>query len=122
MNKVLIVEAREGIARAIAMRLRPMSYRDFLHAATEQDAVAAADHYSLSLVIIGDAIAQGSAIEAGRRIAARHEVPMLLATAHADAVRRQLVDASFIEGPFDLDEISSAVRLARTTDAAEAAR
>jgi DNA-binding response OmpR family regulator len=113
MTHALIIEDNMAIAAALEDRLAELGFDSFEQSWTEEDAVAAADQHVPDLVIVGSSLIHGSPIEAARRIAEKHEVTTLLATADGASTLRKLPASATLHGPFMLRELEQAVDFAK---------
>ena len=112
MKHALIIEGDPRISVALEMRLLQFGFRSFEKVSTEDDAVAAAIRHAPDLIVVGDGLADGSSIEAARRIAEHRDVSMLMVADRArHAAPAPPPDAS-ISGPFALDRIEDAIAAA----------
>jgi DNA-binding NarL/FixJ family response regulator len=116
MSHALIIDDNMIVSRAIADRLVELGFNSFDHTWTERQAIAAAESRRPDLVVIGDSIENGSALEAARTIAMQRDTPVLMVTADPVRARRCLDQLASFDGPFLLNEIESAVELARVTN------
>jgi len=114
MCHALILDDNMIISRAIENRLLSLGFHSFDHAWTEEQAVAAAELHTPDLVVLGDSIEAGSALSAARRITTHCSVPVLLITADPYRLRQGCPKDVSLDGPFLLNEIETAVELART--------
>ena len=113
MCHALIIDDNMIVSRAIQDRLASLGFSSFDHTWSEEQAMTAASCRSPDLVVVGDSVETGSALNAARRISTQNRVPVLMITADPHRVHRCLsADVSF-DGPFLLNEIETAVDLAR---------
>ena len=112
MSHALIIDDNMLVSQVIENRLAPLGFDSFEHSWTEEQAVAAAERRLPDLVVVGDAVESGSALDAARRISAAHDVPVLMVTAKSPLTRRVAADA-VVEGPYALDAIATAVKQAQ---------
>jgi len=115
MCHALIIDDNMIISRAIEDRLLSLGFNSFDHTWTEEQAVAAAERRLPDLVVLGDSIEVGSALNAAHRIATRGNVPILMITANPYRLTRPFPEGVSFDGPFILNEIEAAVALARAT-------
>ncbi|MBR0551301.1 hypothetical protein [Stakelama marina] len=113
MSHALVIDGNREVSRVITDQLCALGFKSIAHAWTEEEAVEAADIREPDLVVVGDQIIEGSAIDAGRRIAQRHDVPMLLVTGDAARVKKSLPAGAHIDGPFKMDAMRDAVERSR---------
>lgn len=116
MSHALIIDDNMIVSQAIENRLVELGFDSFDRTWTEGQAIAAATRRSPDLVVIGDTIASGCALNAARSIRMQRDTPVLMITADAGRARRLLPDDVSFDGPFLLNEIETAVELARATD------
>jgi two-component system, response regulator PdtaR len=115
MSHALIIDDNMIVSRAIEDRLTELGFESFDHTWTEQQATAAAASRSPDLVVIGDSIESSSALAAARNIAMQRNTPVLMVTADPAHARRRFDQQVSFDGPFLLNEIESAVALARAS-------
>lgn len=116
MSHALIIDDNMLVSRVVADRLAPLGFETFDNSWTEEQAVAAANLRVPDLVVVGDAVESGSAMNAARRISATYEVPVLMVTADSHRAKARLPDDAVLDGPFLLREISTAIGQARLLD------
>jgi len=113
MSHALIIDDNLLVSQVLEDRLAPLGFETFDHTWTEEQAVAAAQRRVPDLVVVGDAVEAGCAVNAARRISAAYEVPVLMVTADAARARARLTESTAVDGPFALNEISAAISRAR---------
>ena len=113
MGHALIIDDNMIVSNAIQSCLEPLGFTSFDHAWTEEQAIAAADRRMPDIIIIGDDVEAGSAINAARRINDDQTVPVLMVTGDRYRAQQRLRDADHVEGPFLLAQIGAAVEQAR---------
>jgi two-component system, response regulator PdtaR len=116
MSHALIIDDNMIVSRAIENRLVELGFDSFDRTWTEGQAMAAAARRSPDLVVIGDTIESGCALNAARSIAMERDTPVLMVTADPGRARRRLPDDVSFGGPFLINEIENAVALARASD------
>ncbi|MBU3991185.1 MAG: response regulator [Alphaproteobacteria bacterium] len=114
MSHALIIDDNMIVSRAIQDRLASLGFRSFDHTWTEEQAVAAAANHSPDLVVVGDSVESGSALNAARRITTRGNIPILMITADSGRMHQSVPRDARVEGPFLLTDMENAVALART--------
>lgn len=112
MSHALIIDENIAISRAIQHYLGPLGFDTFDLTWTEQQALEAARQHRPDIIVIGDDIETGSAINAAREIAAGTSIPVLMVSGDAETISRRLSQASSYEGPFYLNQIEQAVEAA----------
>jgi CheY-like chemotaxis protein len=113
MCHALIIDDNMIVSHAIQKCLESLGFMSFDKTWTEEQAVVAADRRSPDLIVIGDEIETGSALQAAQRIAERLAVPVLMVTGDPYRAQRRLERARSFEGPFLLNQIEEAVKLAQ---------
>jgi len=113
MCHALIIDDNMIVSRVLEERLVPLGFDSFDHTWTEEQAVAAAARRMPDLVVVGDSVEAGSALDAARRISVERDVPVLMVTAASSRASARLPDDARFEGPFPLNEIGAAVARAR---------
>lgn len=113
MCHALIIDDNMIVSWAIERRLVELGFDSFDHTWTEEQALAAATRRTPDLVVIGDTIESGCALNAARRIATERNAPVLLVTADPCQARKRFPDDIPVNGPFLLNEIEDAAALAR---------
>ena len=109
MPHALIIEDNMIVSRVIEEQLSHAGFNSCDHAWTERQALELANHHIPDLIVIGDAIEQGSAIEAARQICGNGPVPVVLATANASRARRRLPKGASMCGPYSIGQIGKAL-------------
>ena len=112
MSHALIIDDNMIVSQAIENRLVELGFDAFDRTWTEGQAIAAAARRPTDLVVTGDTIASGCALNAARSIRMQRDIPVLMITADAGRAHRLLPDDVSFEGPFLLNEIETAVELA----------
>ncbi len=113
MCHALIIDDNMIVSHAIQSCLEPLGFTSFDHTWTEEQAIVAADRRVPDLIIIGDDVETGCAINAARRINGDRTVPVLMVTGDRYRATQPRGRAAPIEGPFLLDQIGAAVELTR---------
>ncbi|MDR3440193.1 response regulator [Telmatospirillum sp.] len=113
MSHALIIDDNMVISNAVQKRLESLGFASFDKAWTEAQAMAFAERHPPDLIVIGDEIEGGDALRAAQRIAERLDVPVLMVTGDAYRARKRLAHNCSLEGPFLLDQIEEAVKLAQ---------
>jgi DNA-binding response OmpR family regulator len=113
MKHALIIDDNMVVASALQDRLRRIGFTSFHHAWSERDALAAAKRQAPDLILVGDTIEEGSAVNAARRINAQHDAPILLVTGDSLKAKSSLPEGASLGRPFLLRELDSAVEVAR---------
>ena len=113
MSHALIIDDNLIVSRVIQDSLEPLGFRTFDYAWTEIEAVAAAAKHPPDLLVIGDSIEEGSAIDAARHISADRSMPVLMVTADRCRAERQLPSDGLLSGPFHISELQDALTSAR---------
>lgn len=115
MSHALIIDDNMIVSRAIQACLESLDFSSFDHTWTEEQAVFAAALRAPDLIVIGDSVETGSALEAAKQISGGQHVPVLMVTGDPYRARKRLKQTrAFFEGPFLLNQIEEAVRLAQS--------
>jgi len=112
MSHALIIEQNMIVGRALSNRLYNMGFDSFDHAWTEEDAIAIAKMRPPDLILVGDGLESGDAVEAARRICEIRDVPVLMVTADSFQAKRRLASGAVLSGPFAFSKFSEAVEAA----------
>lgn len=112
MAHALIIDNNLAVSRAIQRYLEPMGFRSFDHTWTEDQAFGAATRQRPDIIIIGDDIETGSAIDAARRISTEASIPVLMVSGDPVQASRRLAQVSSYTGPFLINEIDAAIAVA----------
>lgn len=117
MAHALIIDNNFVVSRAIQSYLEPLGFGSFDHVWTESQALEAATRRKPDIIIIGDDIDTGSAIDAARRISTMASIPVLMVSGDPARASQRLAQVSSYTGPFLINEFDTAidVALARTT-------
>ncbi len=113
LSHALIIDDNMIVSRAIQSCLEALGFSSFDHTWTENQAVAAASQHPPNLIVIGDEVETGSAFGAAKQISSMIGVPVLMVTGDPYRARQRLDKTCAFEGPFLLNQIEEAVRLAR---------
>jgi len=110
--RVLIIEDDGMISLLLTILLEEMGYEVCATAATEDEAVAAADQTRPDLIIADVNLREGSGIGAMNRIGLVHRIPHIFATADVSAIRESRPDAMMIQKPYHFVELQNAINTA----------
>lgn len=113
MLHALIIGDNLLLGNSIQARLEALGYRSFDRSWTEAEAVAAAANRPPDLIVIGDAIPGGAAVDAARRITAVRLVPVLMMTTNSARPGESLRAGERVEGPYPATRLGKALRRAR---------
>jgi DNA-binding response OmpR family regulator len=114
MSHALIIDDNMIVSHAIQAGLAPLGFGSFDCVWTETQAVESADLRPPDLLVVGDSLAEGSAIDAVRRITGDHCVPVLMVTADRYRARNRLPADALLDGPFLIDELEAALHSAHS--------
>lgn len=112
MAHALIIDENIAVSRAIQTYLEPLGFASFDYTWTERQALEAARRHKPDMIVIGDDIETGSALDAARQIASGGSIPVLLVSGDPTRTSERLKQASSYEGPFHLNQIEQAVEAA----------
>ena len=112
MAHALIIDDNIAISRAIRSYLEPLGFESSDQARNEKQALDAAARRKPDIIVIGDDIETGSAINAARRISRGDAIPVLMVSGDPTRASKVLQQASSYEGPFHLNQIEEAVAVA----------
>lgn len=112
MGHALIIDENIAISRAIRGYLEPLGFNSFDHTWTEQQALQAARLRKPDIIVIGDDIETGSALNAARQISPDSSIPVLMVSGDPGMASKRLEQACSYEGPFHLNQIEEAVEAA----------
>lgn len=119
MQHALIIDANMIVSRAIQSCLEDLGFSTFDHTWTEVQALQAAQRRAPDLIVVGDDVDAGSALDAARQIAEWLSVPVLMISGDSNRARESLSQVAEFDGPFLLNQIDEAVELARKRLAAQ---
>jgi len=108
----LIIEDEPLIALLIEDHLRARGFTSVAFAATEADALAAADACAPDLITADMRLPQGCGIAAVEAICGARPVPVIYITATAWEVRERLRDAVIVAKPFGSAHLDAAIAAA----------
>ena len=111
----LIIEDEPIVAMSIEMDLAELGYTSCDIAATEAEALAAADRHAPDLITSDVRITSGNGVSAVRSILSTRNVPVVFITASADEVRKALQSPVIVEKPLLRHRLVEAIRRARAT-------
>ncbi|HEY9090675.1 hypothetical protein [Parasphingorhabdus sp.] len=112
MSHALIIEKNMIIGSELSRRLSNFGFDSFDHVWTEEDAVAVADMRPPDLILVGDNLETGDAVEAARRICEKRDVPVLMVTSDSFRVKQRLSNGAVLDGPFAFSKIPLAIKAA----------
>lgn len=100
------------ISLLLTILLEEMGYEVCATAATEDEAVVAAEQTRPDLIIADVNLREGSGIGAMERIGHERQTPHLFATADVSSIRANRPDATMIQKPYHYTELQNAINLA----------
>lgn len=109
MNHALIIEDNMIVGHAIEEQLVQAGFRSFNHAWTEAQALGYAERHAPDLVVVGDGLEEGSAMEVACAIGSKRNIPVLLATTNPFRTSDHLPENLAIHGPCRIDEIEKMI-------------
>jgi len=109
----LIIEDEPIVAMSIEMDLAELGYTSCDIAASEAEAVAAADRHPPDLITSDMRIAAGNGVSAVRSILRTKNVPVVFITASAEEVRNAVPSPVIVEKPLLRNRLVEAIRRAR---------
>ena len=112
MGHALIIDDNIAVSRAIQSYLEPLGFASFDHAWTERQAIEAARHHRPDIIVIGDDVETGSALDAARQISHDVSIPVLMVSGDPGRAARRLEQTNSYEGPFHLNQIEQAAAVA----------
>ncbi|MCL6251232.1 response regulator [Altererythrobacter sp. KTW20L] len=112
MPHALIIDDNIAISRAIRSYLEPLGFETCDQTRNKQQALDAAARRKPDIIVIGDDIETGSAIDAARRISCGEAIPVLMVSGDPTRASKVLQQASSYDGPFHLNQIEEAVEVA----------
>ncbi|WP_324827699.1 response regulator [Qipengyuania zhejiangensis] len=112
MGHALIIDNNIAISRAIQSYLEPLGFGTFDYTWTEQQALDAAHQHRPDIIVIGDDIETGSAINAARQISSDASIPVLMVSGNTALASQRLAEVGSYDGPFHLNQIEQAVDVA----------
>ena len=108
----LVIEDHGLTAWLIEEELKDLGYTSCDTAATEREAVAAAERRRPDLITSDGRLAEGNGVSAVRTICAGRAIPVLFITADSEQARQFAPDAVILDKPFNSTELVSAVERA----------
>lgn len=111
--RALIIEDQVMVAAMIELQLRDLGYDAIDIVDSEQRAIAAAAEHCPDLVTADDRLAEGSGIQAVRRICADRAIPVVFIVGSPLDVKAAIPDAVTVEKPFTSSAFEEAVEAAR---------
>ena len=115
MKHVLLIEDDFDVSRTLEDRLSQLGFTSFERVWSEDTAVAAALRHRPDLVLVGDSIASGSAIQAAYRIAEAQDVPIVLVARSSRAMPSDLPPTAHLSGPYVLGALADVVTAAQSS-------
>lgn len=105
----LIIEDEYIIAITMESVLADLGYLTFDFAATEPQAIGAAEKQCPDLIIADHRITNGTGIEAVQAICSEKAIPVVFVTGSEREVREQLPDAFIVPKPFSFASLQTAI-------------
>ena len=115
MSHALIIDDNVILSRAIRNRLESFGFDSFDYTWAEEQAIQAATERRPDLIVVGDAIVEGSPIGVAGKLASSNRVPILHVTAQNFMFQRQAPEGTVIDGPYRLSELDGALAAIRLT-------
>lgn len=112
MPHALIIDDNLIVSRIIIQKLAEIGFDSFDCTWTEDQAVLSAANITPDLVVVGDALEEGSGMEAARRISLQCHSPVIMVTGDCHRAKHSFEGASRVEGPFLMEQIGEAIDLA----------
>ncbi|MCZ8370799.1 MAG: hypothetical protein O9293_12670 [Porphyrobacter sp.] len=112
MAHALILDENVAVCRAVQHYLALLGFGTFDNAWTERQAMECARQHRPDIIIIGDDIELGCAIRAARRISGGSAIPVLMVSGDPARASQKLAQTSSYDGPFRLNQIEEAAKLA----------
>lgn len=112
MPHALIIDDNPVVSHIIIQKLTDIGFHSFDCAWTEGQAVLAAGRHKPDIVVVGDALEEGSGLEAARTISLQYNSPVIMVSGDRHRARDTFAGAAWVEGPFAMDRIGEAVDLA----------
>jgi two-component system, response regulator PdtaR len=110
----LIMETDAIVALAIEDVLRDSGFTSFAFAATDDEAVAAAEQRCPDLITADKNLRAGCGIEAVQRICSKKPIPVVFVSEATHEIQARLPEAISVRKPFPLGVLSDAVTQAQT--------
>lgn len=114
MPHALIIEDNMIVGHAIEQQLAHAGFRSFDHAWTETQAFEHAGARLPDLIVVGDGMEEGAALEVACAIGGRNNAPVLLATTNPFRTGDSLPRGLAVHGPCRIDEIGQMIHRALT--------
>jgi DNA-binding response OmpR family regulator len=109
MAHALIIDDNSAISRGIESRLFAFGFNSFDHTWTERQALEAAKCRVPDLIVVGDHIADASALSVAKKVALATNAPVLALTGNQLASERAVPTGASVEGPFSLSRLGDAL-------------
>jgi DNA-binding response OmpR family regulator len=110
MSHALIIDDNVVLSRAIRNRLEDFGYDSFDYTWGEDQAVRAAARRRPDLIVVGDAIVEGSPLPVAGTLACSSHAPVLQVTRASFMLRREETSGAVVQGPFGLSQLDVALR------------
>ena len=105
----LVIEDEYLIALEVCVALERLGFETVETAATERDAVSCAANHQPDLVTADYNLAEGTGVDAVKRICADRDTAVIFVSSAPAMVRREMPDAIVIGKPYTAGELISAV-------------
>lgn len=109
MIRVLIIEDNALISMLLSMMLEGLGYEVCAVAATESEAIAAAEKNRPDLMIVDDRLGDGSGIRAADAICRDGFVPHIFVSGDISGIRQRRPDAVAVAKPYRAAELQGAI-------------
>jgi len=110
MSHALIIDDNVVLSRAIGNRLEDFGYDSFDYTWGEDQAVRAAAKRRPDLIVVGDAIVEGSPLAVAGTLACSSHAPVLQVTSASFMLRHEEPEGAVVRGPYGLSQLDVALR------------
>lgn len=105
MRHALIIDDNLIVGRAIQARLKAFGFDSFDRTWAEHQTLEAAARHPPDLIVVGDAIAEGSPRELAEKLAQANDAPVLAIAAHRLMLQHRVPEGGTVDGPYNLGEL-----------------
>jgi DNA-binding response OmpR family regulator len=109
MSHALIIDDNVVLSRAIRNRLERFGFDSFDYTWAEEQAMQAASERRPDLIVVGDAIVEGSPIRVAGKLASSNHVPILHVSTQSFMLHREAAEGTVMDGPYRLSELDDAL-------------
>lgn len=109
MTHALIIDDNMAVSRGIQQRLQALGFDSFDHTWSERQTLEAAARRRPDLIVIGDAISEGSPVQVAKQVSLSSHAPVLALTSDRFMFNRSIPAGASVGGPYKLSDLDVAL-------------